>query len=69
MLVCPVSKGPLKYDPAKDLLISEEAQLAYPVRNGIPIMLVDEALPYDPMKDGIPESVRADAAEIDDSGA
>jgi uncharacterized protein YbaR (Trm112 family) len=43
ILVCPLTKGPLRYDEEAGELISERAQLAYPVRDGIPIMLVDEA--------------------------
>jgi len=43
LLVCPLTYGPLKFDPATDELISERANLAYPVRDGIPIMLVSEA--------------------------
>lgn len=43
ILVCPVTKGPLSYDRAKSELVSREAGLAYPIRNGIPIMLEDEA--------------------------
>ena len=43
ILVCPLTKGPLRYDAAAGELISERAGLAYPVRDGIPIMLVDEA--------------------------
>ena len=43
ILVCPVTKGKLKYDADKNELISKEAGLAYPVRDGIPVMLVDEA--------------------------
>jgi uncharacterized protein YbaR (Trm112 family) len=43
ILVCPLTKGPLRYDEAANELISDNAQLAYPVRDGIPIMLVDEA--------------------------
>jgi uncharacterized protein YbaR (Trm112 family) len=43
LLVCPLTYGSLKYDPEKDELISERAKLAYPVRDGIPIMLVSEA--------------------------
>ena len=42
-LVCPLSKQPLRYDADKQELISDEAGLAYPIRDGIPIMLVDEA--------------------------
>jgi len=43
ILVCPLTKGPLKYDEKAQELISESAKLAYPIRDGIPIMLVDEA--------------------------
>jgi uncharacterized protein YbaR (Trm112 family) len=45
ILVCPLTKGPLRYDRAAQELVSEEAGLAYPIRDGIPIMLVDEARP------------------------
>ena len=47
ILVCPLTKGPLKYDAAAQELISEQADLAYPIRDGIPIMLVDEAHPLE----------------------
>ena len=43
MLVCPVTKGPLIYDRARQELISKSARLAYPVRDGIPVMLEEEA--------------------------
>jgi uncharacterized protein YbaR (Trm112 family) len=43
ILVCPVTKGPLEYDRAKQELISRAAKLAYPIRDGIPIMLQEEA--------------------------
>ena len=43
ILVCPLTKSPLRYDREAQELISEEAGLAYPIRDGIPIMLVDEA--------------------------
>ena len=42
-LVCPLTKVPLRYDREKQELISTQAKLAYPIRDGIPIMLVDEA--------------------------
>ena len=43
ILVCPVTKGPLEYDQAAQELISKQAGLAYPIREGIPILLVGEA--------------------------
>ena len=43
ILVCPVTKGPLEYDSARQELVSRSAKLAYPIRDGIPIMLADEA--------------------------
>lgn len=47
ILVCPVTKAPLRYDREKQELISENAKLAFPIRDGIPIMLVDEARELD----------------------
>ncbi len=47
ILVCPLTKAPLRYDRAAHELISVEAGLAYPIRDGIPIMLVDEARPLE----------------------
>jgi len=43
LLVCPLTKGRLTYDAAANELVSERAKLAYPIRDGIPIMLVSEA--------------------------
>jgi uncharacterized protein YbaR (Trm112 family) len=43
MLVCPVTKGPLVYDRDKQELVSKSARLAYPIRDGIPVMLEEEA--------------------------
>jgi uncharacterized protein YbaR (Trm112 family) len=43
ILVCPLTKGPLTYDRERNELISPQAGLAYPIRDGIPIMLADEA--------------------------
>jgi hypothetical protein len=43
VLVCPLTKGPLRYDRAANELISHSAGLAYPIRDGIPIMLPDDA--------------------------
>ena len=47
ILVCPLTKGPLEYDRAANELISHSARRAYPIRDGIPIMLVDEARALD----------------------
>lgn len=47
VLVCPLTKAPLEYDAAKQELISRQAKLAFPIREGIPIMLVDEARKLD----------------------
>jgi uncharacterized protein len=47
ILVCPLTKGPLEYDMNKQELISRSAKLAYPIRDGIPIMLPEEARPLD----------------------
>lgn len=43
ILVCPVTKGPLIYDPDRGELISRSARLAYPIQDGIPVMLEEEA--------------------------
>ena len=45
ILVCPLTKGPLEYDAASQELISRQAKLIYPIRDGIPIMLPEEARP------------------------
>ena len=43
ILVCPVTKGPLTFDKTNNELISKSAKLAYPIKDGIPVMLQDEA--------------------------
>jgi uncharacterized protein YbaR (Trm112 family) len=53
ILVCPVTKGPLTMSADKSELISFSARLAYPIRDGIPVMLVDEA------RDLRPEEIRS----------
>jgi uncharacterized protein YbaR (Trm112 family) len=58
LLVCPLTKGPLRYDRTRNELVSEQAGLAYPIRDGIPIMLVEEARPLDEAE-CIPREVRA----------
>jgi uncharacterized protein YbaR (Trm112 family) len=47
ILVCPLTKGPLEYDAGKQELISRQAKLAFPIRDGIPILLIDEARALD----------------------
>ena len=47
MLVCPVTRTPLRYDSEAHELVSEAAKLAYPIRDGIPIMLPEEARPLE----------------------
>jgi uncharacterized protein len=48
MLVCPVTKGPLVYDRQRQELVSKSARLAYPIRDGIPVMLEEEARKLEP---------------------
>jgi len=60
LLVCPLSKGPLRYDRGRNELVSEQAGLAYPIRDGIPIMLVDEARALG-QDEAIPPELRPDA--------
>lgn len=48
ILVCPVTRTPLRYDEAAGELISEAARLAYPVREGVPVLLIEEARPLPP---------------------
>ena len=59
LLVCPLTKAALRYDRERNELISEQAGLAYPIRDGIPIMLVDEARALDD-SECVPREVRAD---------
>jgi uncharacterized protein YbaR (Trm112 family) len=47
LLVCPLTKGRLTYDREQNELVSDKARLAYPIRDGIPIMLVSEARELD----------------------
>jgi uncharacterized protein YbaR (Trm112 family) len=48
ILVCPVTKGPLIYDRERQELVSKSARLAYPIRDGIPVMLEEEARRLEP---------------------
>lgn len=45
LLVCPITKGPLEYDRERQELVSRSARLAYPIRDGIPVLLESEARP------------------------
>ena len=56
LLVCPMTKGPLTYDRAARELISEKANLAYPIRNGVPLMTVEAARSLDTLKDKSPSA-------------
>ncbi len=47
-LVCPLTRAPLRYDAAAGELVSDAAGLAYPVQDGVPVMLVEEARPLGP---------------------
>ncbi len=47
MLVCPLTKGPLEFDESAQELVSPKAKLAYPVRDGVPILLISEGRPLD----------------------
>ena len=57
ILVCPLTKAPLRYDREAQELISDKAGLAYPIRDGIPIMLIDEARRLDEAE-AIPAELR-----------
>ena len=48
MLICPLTRSALRYDSQRNELISDKAGLAYPIRNGIPIMLPEDARPLEP---------------------
>ena len=62
ILVCPLTKAQLSYDRERQELISEQAGLAYPIRDGIPIMLVDEARTLGE-DEAIPDQIKADAGD------
>ena len=64
ILVCPVTKGPLRYDQARQELISDAAHLAYPIRDGIPVMLESEARSLDAAP--APGADSADSAPAND---
>ena len=47
LMVCPVTRTRLRYDEAAQELVSDAAGIAYPIRDGVPVMLVEEARPLD----------------------
>lgn len=51
LLVCPITRAPLHYDEAAQELVADRAGLAYPIRDGVPIMLIEEAREFAPVKD------------------
>lgn len=55
LLACPLTKGPLKFDPEKNELSSKDSDLAYPVRDGIAVMLPSEARALDDNASGEPD--------------
>ena len=59
ILVCPLTKSTLRYDREQQELVSDQAGLAYPIRDGIPIMLVEEARPLSE-DDAIPDAVKVE---------
>ncbi|HEX8381427.1 MAG TPA: Trm112 family protein [Allosphingosinicella sp.] len=50
LLVCPVTRTPLRWDPQRQELVSEAAGVAYPVRDGVPVMLIEEARVLPPQR-------------------
>ena len=56
VLVCPVTHGPLRYDLARNELVSHQLGRAFPVRDGVPIMLLDESRELDDDEEGAPET-------------
>ncbi len=67
LLVCPLTKATLRYDREREELVSEQAGLAYPIRDGIPIMLVDEARPLRE-EDRLPPALVRDDADDEGDG-
>lgn len=59
LLACPLTKGPLTFDAGRSELVSRLAKLAYPVRDGIPIMLPSEARAIDPDETGASPAKRS----------
>ena len=51
LLVCPMPRAPLRYDAAAQELVADRAGLAYPIRDGVPIMLIEQAREFVPVED------------------
>lgn len=51
ILVCPMTRAPLRYDPQAQELVADKAGLAYPIRDGVPILLVEAAREFAPVED------------------
>ena len=51
MLVCPMTRSPLRYDAVAQELVADRAGLAYPIRDGVPIMLIEAAREFVPVED------------------
>jgi uncharacterized protein YbaR (Trm112 family) len=51
MLVCPMTRSPLRYDAAAQELVADRAGLAYPIRDGVPVMLIEEAREFTPVEE------------------
>ena len=51
ILVCPMTRTPLRYDEAAQELVADRAGLAYPIRDGVPVMLIEEAREFTPAED------------------
>jgi uncharacterized protein YbaR (Trm112 family) len=64
ILVCPITKAPLTYDRERSELVSKQARLAYPIRDGVPIMLPDEARSLDENGDPVAEGAAAMTAGL-----
>ena len=63
LLVCPMTKGSLTYDAEKQELVSKSARLAYPIRDGIPLMLENEALSVDENDQIVPTTASSTPSE------
>jgi uncharacterized protein YbaR (Trm112 family) len=50
ILVCPMTRAPLRHDEAANELVADRAGLAYPIRNGVPILLIEEAREFAPVE-------------------